>query len=998
MTPAWTCLLMGEGMEMWKLVILAAMFVIAFGTSGGRMSGSSPTVQAQEENASAWRVVSVGRMGLQVWKGSDQMFGLNVEVHPPRGLRTMPDALPTVEQGGIRIYEEDLAFYRARTRASGPLILRCTTRQVDLRVVRLHVKCESREALELEGVRISIPDLDGMHHLQGGRLVVTMADGDKAELSIPHEKNWENLGDAVWSIRLEAVRGQDAVELEFSNPATVHYQGHNLHIWALRRSLPAGEPREFEVDVRFPGLVEFEPANRIVDMSDWFPYEGTQDFSPGSAIGMEDWLDRPAGVHGSVRINGNRFAFSDGTPVKFWGTNISWADMARPEDEVVAYAEKFAKHGVNIVRMHKFLHEHTGLDGWPFDASSRWDGIMDKDDPMEFHATTMQRFDHMHAELKKRGIYSGWSPIAFFAFHEGYRDRLTDYDELKAVRDSNFFWVHGNNTLYPFSTFAPDVQDLYIELITKLLNHVNPHTGLRYADDPSLAFVEFRNEAGVFFWGVDKLAAASPVYKKQISEKFCSWLRERYATGDALVKAWAEVGLQEGESLDAGTIFPFPGWGRINELPRSLRLLDSYRFLFDYQDEGYQRFVRAVRATGYEGPLVGSCWQAADWLGYLYNLANDRRVGIIDRHGYHRGLLVGHPGTGPLASGRNAVGDRPFALSEWAGSHVYAAEVSPLVAFVGIGLQGWDASMQYGSNWWGIATHARTGIHSTSEAFHHIGQWPFISRILLSGALQEGEVVARRRISMHDLYPLDEEPAEGFEPLGGKRWDELERTIPPEALAVGRVEIEFVDEPAEQKFWMADLGRYWDREKSIIRASNGQILWDYSGRGFFTVDTPGGQAVVGFGGGRRHILGGVELSYDVPFANVYLVPRRPGETLVNAGSLLLMVLGRTADRGDVLEETTITPLKTTEAPHPGGGRAGAIRHWTENPTLLFEPVNLTVTLKRDAPCRVYVLDHDGRRTADAVEIPVRRTPDGMQFTVDGAKYRTMYYLLEVVER
>jgi hypothetical protein len=421
--------------------------------------------------------------------------------------------------------------------------------------------------------------------------------------------------------------------------------------------------------------------------------------------------------------------------------------------------------------------------------------------------------------------------------------------------------------------------------------------------------------------------------------------------------------------------------------------LDSYRFLFEYQNDYHQRFVHAVRETGYRGPLVGSDWMGADWLAHLYNLASDRRVGIIDRHRYHRGMMLGHPGSGLLEAGRNVVSDRPFTLSEWAGQHVYAAEISPIAGLIGLGVQGWDNAMQYGSMWWGIAPHVRTGIHSTTEAFYHIGQWPFIRRIL-AGGLREGEVIARRRVSMRDLYPLVDEPDDDFRLMGGAKWEELESAVPREALAMGRVEVEFTDEPVTDKLRIADLDRYWDRKNRVIHASNDQIAWDYSGRGFFTVDTPAGQAVIGFGGGRKHSLGDVELSYDVPFANVYVVPRHPGETLARARSVLIMVLGRTADRGDVLEETAITPLQTEERPYPGGGREGAIQHWIENPVLIFEPVRATVTLKGRKDGRVYALDHDGRLPAEPVEVPVAEVPHGQQTVLDGARYQTMYYLVE----
>ena len=49
---------------------------------------------------------------------------------------------------------------------------------------------------------------------------------------------------------------------------------------------------------------------------------------------------------------------------------------------------------------------------------------------------------------------------------------------------------HLKGDTYAFINFAEDVQDLMIEMIVNLLKHKNPHTGLVYAQDPALAFIE----------------------------------------------------------------------------------------------------------------------------------------------------------------------------------------------------------------------------------------------------------------------------------------------------------------------------------------------------------------------------------------------------------------------------------------------------------------------------------------------------------------------------
>src|SRR5262249_26077723 len=91
-------------------------------------------------------------------------------------------------------------------------------------------------------------------------------------------------------------------------------------------------------------------------------------------------------------------------------------------------------------------------------------------------------------------------------------------------------------------------------------------------------------------------------------------------------------------------------------------------------------------------------------------------------------------------------------------------------------------------------------------------------------------------------------------------------TVPPEALAAGRVVVEFTEksEPSQ----LPDMKRY--RDGSVIKSTTGQLAWETSGQGFFTVSTPGTKAVVGFTGGKEQTLGDVKIKLDTPFASLFL--------------------------------------------------------------------------------------------------------------------------------
>ena len=128
--------------------------------------------------------------------------------------------------------------------------------------------------------------------------------------------------------------------------------------------------------------------------------------------------------------------------------------------------------------------------------------------------------------------------------------------------------------------------------------------------------------------------------------------------------------------------------------------------------------------------------------------------------------------------------------------------------------------------------------------------------------------------------------------------------------------------------------------------------------------------------------------------NVYVAASIQDQKLADANQVVIMTLARTANQGDILEETEMAPLvrgrRDSRARTPEDKRAD----YLANPRLLVEPVKAIVTLKWQDSCRVYALDHDGCKPAAASEIKVENTRDGQRFTLDGRQTRAMYYLVD----
>lgn len=716
-------------------------------------------------------------------------------------------------------------------------------------------------------------------------------------------------------------------------------------------------------------MPEVRPAESQAAEGTWFPFTPASDTGP-SAIGMEDWLEKPAGKRGGVRIDGGGLALEDGTPIKFWGVNICNMRCAPAREEAEQWAALLAKYGVNAVRHHKFIRD-----------------VGDKNHSDRFDPELFARHDYFNAELKNRGIYFAWSAIYGLQVRPGDREKLLAYDEVANVHGS-----HLKGTSYGLINFAPDLQDLAIDLTVAMLQHRNPHTGLTYAEDPALAFVEFQNEDDIFFPTTMNAVEACPTYKKLFCEQFSDWLRAKYGSHEKLAEAWgrglgAYPEYMADEHLDKRNIYPIAHYWwygheglakQEKEKGAGKRLLDTARFLYETQNHFYARFEKAIRDAGYQGPLVGSCWQAGDGMSHYYNLHSDAIVGIVDRHNYFAGQgghqmkigplnnrsMMSRPGSGLLSTGMQSVKDRPFQLSEWMGliPNEWVAEGPAIVGAYGMGLQGWDGSFSFASDFPHLTPTIQTRTVYNAMSPTQIGLYPAISRMVLRSDVQEGKPLPTRKVHVPSLSEGQVGIQEQVEQQGDLK--SFTGSVPAEALAVGKVDVEFVETPQETE--PTDLNPAL--AERVLQSNTGQLVWDYSqaDKGCFTVDTPGTKAVVGFVPDRPLQLDGVTFRIENPFAIVFLTGRGQRETIANAKSLLLTVLARARNTGMRYNADGTELLEMGAEP------------------IQLEAVRATVELPRKGAV-VHVLDADGRRTGNSIP-----ADDGV-IHIDGARDKTMYY-------
>ena len=184
-------------------------------------------------------------------------------------------------------------------------------------------------------------------------------------------------------------------------------------------------------------------------------------------------LDPRAGCHGFVSARDGRLYAAQGPRMRCFGVHLVFAAAFPPPGDPAALAERLARAGCNLVRIHHadsargpayFDYGRPGPDGLPL------------------HAENMARFDRLFAELKTRGVHI--------------------HLDLYTLR--RFLPEEGLEGLRPAQKHVPmyaeGVRHAMDATTSRLLEHRNPHTGLCHAEDPAVVVVQPINGQSMQWW------------------------------------------------------------------------------------------------------------------------------------------------------------------------------------------------------------------------------------------------------------------------------------------------------------------------------------------------------------------------------------------------------------------------------------------------------------------------------------------------------------------
>ena len=239
------------------------------------------------------------------------------------------------------------------------------------------------------------------------------------------------------------------------------------------------------------------------------------DFSP-SPTNISVWIEKPAGKYGHVYVGPDGHLYVGNKRIRFLGVNLCFGACFPRKEDAEKIAARMAKFGINIVRFHHMDHSR-----FP-------NGILARGykDTRHLDPEALDRLDYFIAKLKENGIYVDLNLLV--------SRRFTAADGLPPQIE----WMDWKDQ-HVLGYFYEPVRELQKEYARSLLTHRNPYTGMTYAEDPVVAFVEIINEHGLIHSWLGGVIDKMPnIFKEELRRKWNEYLREKYGTSENLIKAW----------------------------------------------------------------------------------------------------------------------------------------------------------------------------------------------------------------------------------------------------------------------------------------------------------------------------------------------------------------------------------------------------------------------------------------------------------------------------
>lgn len=228
---------------------------------------------------------------------------------------------------------------------------------------------------------------------------------------------------------------------------------------------------------------------------------------------------------------------------------------------------------------------------------------MSKSRPMCIEPALLQKVDWLLAKMRQNDIY-------MYLVMFGYAHFMPDLGQQGRLSVENKALMYLGD---------PQIREQWRYGAEMLMNHVNPHTGIAWKDDPTIACIEFYNEQE---FGLSRLDRLSPITLNKLQAKFQEWLKNKYQSPEHLAQAWNSPGVI---SFSQAAI---PQGGVAGKNLRPTR--DYLSFCNALARENAEWCESVLRNVGYQG--LTSQYNLPCWSGV--NLVRFEKSQVASRNNY----------------------------------------------------------------------------------------------------------------------------------------------------------------------------------------------------------------------------------------------------------------------------------------------------------------------------------------------------------------------------
>ncbi|MDZ7842677.1 MAG: glycosyl hydrolase family 5 [Gammaproteobacteria bacterium] len=665
-----------------------------------------------------------------------------------------------------------------------------------------------------------------------------------------------------WQIKLEP--GQKPLVVRFKPaPKSLFFERgrkNEIRAYFLKKGEPSGL-REVVMSVELPDGGRIEPplAARVAQPSgdDWYADLLGKDDFPVDLSFLNDG-ERPSGRHGFLQARGEDLVFEDGTPARFWGTNITaYALFRSSKPDIKQQARRLARLGYNLVRFHHHDSHWARLN--VFGERTKKDPLGNSADlPLRLDEQAMDTLDWWIKCLKDEGIYV-WLDLHGGRTFTG-REDIEHFNEIAG--DEPRAQIKG------FNYVNQDIQQRLKTFNEAYLNRVNSYTDLAYRNDPAIVGVLITNENDLTHHFGNQLLP-----DKNVPAHNAIYMRE--------ARAFARKhGLSEDET-----------W-------RSWKHGPSKLFLADLEHRFNMEMISHLHELGLDVPIATTSSWGEMPLSGLLPLTDG---GLIDAHAYGKpNPFESNPLYMPslihwMAAAQ--VAGKPLSVTEWNVSPFPApgrGNVPPYVAAIAR-LQGWDAPMHYAYTQRPVQRSGRAGNWEAVSDPAMLAMMPAAALLFRRGDVSEARKTYNldfgRRILDHPISP---ETSAAIRTLAEQSRIRIRMPDVPELPWLKRAKLD--DDQRGETITVNDPERrFLDREERSVTSDTGEISRSWE-TGVFKIDTPRSKIASGWIGGREIELG--EVSIEARTANATIaVQSLDGRPIGSSGSVLISLAAQAVPQG-----------------------------------------------------------------------------------------------------